>query len=118
MSDKKPKKNPLLEITGQSFGDVAALPNLGGMLKKHMQVEDEVDVAVNKEVDVDSELDFDSAVDKVPNFNKPPKRRQVTVYIDEDIAEKLDKLHKEKGKGAKSELANILFRNALKNKYN
>lgn len=122
MSNKKP--NPLLQRVGQSFEDVSAPPNLGGMPKKHFEdkveneIKKEVDVAVKKEVkqevDVDSELDFSSVIDRVPNFNKPPKKRQVTVYIDEDIAKKLDKLGKEKGKGAKSELANMLFKNALK----
>ncbi|MCP3764734.1 hypothetical protein NLX67_20585 [Domibacillus sp. A3M-37] len=66
-----------------------------------------------EEVGVERKRTSSSLLDKVPNFKETSKKRQVTVYIDEDLAKKLDKFGEEKGKGAKSELANMLFKNAL-----
>jgi hypothetical protein len=67
-----------------------------------------------EEVGIERKEDLTSILDKVPNFNETPKKRQLTVYIDEDVAKKLDKFGMQKGKGAKSELTNTLLKNALK----
>lgn len=53
-------------------------------------------------------------IDSVTNKPKQIKKRQISTYIDEDVAKKLDKFGKEHGKGAKSELINNFLKNALK----
>lgn len=45
---------------------------------------------------------------------KPALKRQISAYIDEDVAKKLDKFGKEHGKGAKSELINNFLKSVLK----
>lgn len=45
---------------------------------------------------------------------KPMIKRQISAYIDEDVAKKLDKFGKEHGKGAKSELINNFLKSVLK----
>jgi uncharacterized protein (DUF4415 family) len=45
---------------------------------------------------------------------KPAVKRQISAYIDEDVAKKLDKFGKEHGKGAKSELINNFLKSVLK----
>ncbi|WP_050184230.1 hypothetical protein [Domibacillus robiginosus] len=45
---------------------------------------------------------------------KPTLKRQISAYIDEDVARKLDKFGKEHGKGAKSELINNFLKSVLK----
>ncbi|WNS78917.1 hypothetical protein RRU94_02930 [Domibacillus sp. DTU_2020_1001157_1_SI_ALB_TIR_016] len=45
---------------------------------------------------------------------KPVLKRQISAYIDEDVAKKLDKFGKEHGKGAKSELINNFLKSVLK----
>ncbi|OAH58650.1 hypothetical protein AWH48_16770 [Domibacillus aminovorans] len=44
---------------------------------------------------------------------KPPIKRQISAYIDEEVAKKLDKFGKEHGKGAKSELINNFLKSVL-----
>lgn len=73
--------------------------------------EKESDVNSKKKVRVLGELK--NVLDEVPNFNDTPKKRQLTVYIDEDVAQKFDEFGIEKGKGAKSEVVNRLLKNAL-----
>lgn len=45
---------------------------------------------------------------------KPVLKRQISAYIDEDVAKRLDKFGKEHGKGAKSELINNFLKSVLK----
>ncbi|OMP66330.1 hypothetical protein [Domibacillus epiphyticus] len=53
-------------------------------------------------------------LDSVTNKPKTIKKRQISAYIDESVAKKLDKFGKEHGKGAKSELINNFLKSVLK----
>ncbi|OLN21465.1 hypothetical protein BTO30_14780 [Domibacillus antri] len=61
-----------------------------------------------------SAASLNDILDSVTNKPKQVKKRQISTYIDEDVARKLDKFGKEHGKGAKSELINNFLKNVLK----
>ncbi|MBJ7961680.1 hypothetical protein JDS77_29195 [Bacillus cereus group sp. N28] len=52
-----------------------------------------------------------------PSITEKPKankKRQISVYLDENVAKALDKFAKQHGKGAKSDLINSFLKQALK----
>lgn len=66
----------------------------------------------NKEV-----TDSMSILETITKKPKAPKKRQIAIYLDEDVAATLDRHAKKHGKGFKSELINELLKNELlKNK--
>lgn len=65
--------------------------------------------------DNEGKTSIEDIISKVTN--KPPvtRKRQIAVYINEDIAKAFDKYSRKNGKGAKSELIEELLRSALSN---
>lgn len=62
----------------------------------------------NKEV-----TDSMSILETITKKPKAPKKRQIAIYLDEDVAATLDRHAKKHGKGFKSELINELLKNEL-----
>lgn len=66
---------------------------------------------------VESEETTDSIegiITKVTNKPKTVSKRQVAIYIDDDVAKAFDQYARKGGKGSKSELVNELLRSSLK----
>jgi len=58
-----------------------------------------------------------SILETITQKPKAPKKKQIAIYLDEDVAATLDRHAKKHGKGFKSELINELLKNELfKNK--
>lgn len=108
------------------FGAVASADS------NHMKegTDEETKVMINQESKSDSEPssnnkvagNYEAALNSsigeilhsVTKKPKPPVKRQISAYIDEAVAKKLDKFGKEHGKGAKSELINNFLKSVLK----
>jgi hypothetical protein len=85
-------------------------------LSNNQDISNEVNNKFEKNINEDNGADasLNDILDSVTNKPKQIKKRQISTYIDEDVAKKLDKFGKEHGKGSKSELINNFLKNALK----
>lgn len=74
----------------------------------------EFNVETKYETENENKNELKSIIDTVIGVQTlQPKKRQISAYIDEDVAKLLDKFGKKYGKGAKSSLINELLRNTL-----
>jgi hypothetical protein len=104
------------------FGAVAVINKDNNKKETNISTNKDVDIDVNSKIDNETSNDndvhvnnsLDDILDSVTNKPKSTKKRQISAYIDEDVAKKLDKFGKEHGKGAKSELINNFLKSILK----
>lgn len=82
--------------------------------ERDQAVNSNIDQAVHQKQPFAATNSLTDIIDSVTKKPKQIKKRQISTYIDEDVARKLDKFGKEHGKGAKSELINNFLKNALK----
>lgn len=76
----------------------------------------EVAATIQEDIYVPTEnanITVDSIVSQVTQKPRKINKKQVSIYLDEDIAEQFDKFGKKYGKGAKSDLVNTFLRSAL-----
>jgi len=76
----------------------------------------EVTATIQEDIYVPTEnvnITVDSIVSQVTQKPRKINKKQVSIYLDEDIAEQFDKFGKKYGKGAKSDLVNTFLRSAL-----
>lgn len=76
----------------------------------------EVAATIQEDIYVPTEnanITVDSIVSQVTQKPRKINKKQVSIYLDEDIAEQFDKFGKKYGKGAKSDLINTFLRSAL-----
>ena len=104
MSSKK--TNPL--IAAANFKNVANPPDLSGMAKKETENKKKSKPESNVEIN-----DAKSALEDLLNLAEKEKKRPLTVYLDKEVWEALDKFAKPRGKGAKSEVVNQLLKNTF-----
>lgn len=71
---------------------------------------DSIDIDNEVSTDVES---IDDIIRKVTNKPKVNSKRQIAVYIDEDVAKAFDRYARREGKGAKSKLIEELLRPTL-----
>lgn len=101
---------------------------LAGMDSVAINNKNNIDVATNissnEEIDNDIKFSFENKsvapnsiegiINEIANREKAnTKKRQIAIYLDEDIAKAFDKYAKKNGKGAKSELIEKLLQSTL-----
>lgn len=85
-----------------------------GTLEKD-KVEDAPTVpATEKEANSTPASDIEALVSGVIDKPKPIEKRQISVYIDEELAKEFEKFGKKHGKGAKSDLINHFLKKVFK----
>lgn len=93
---------------------------LSGMDAVAGKEETKPEVDVNNDTNVGTDVDtngnngsIDDIIGKVIGKEKPESKRQVAIYLSQDVAKAFDKYARKYGKGAKSELSEELLRSAL-----
>jgi uncharacterized protein (DUF4415 family) len=97
--------------------------NINTNVDTNTKTKDEPEVEVKPEVVAETKVEnkpevivenpIESIINTVIKKPKEKPKRQISVYLDEDVAKAFEQFGKKHGKGAKSELVNNFLRTAL-----
>ncbi|WP_079524967.1 MULTISPECIES: hypothetical protein [Halobacillus] len=87
--------------------------------KSNSSTENKTNESVNTNTNDNNETssntnNIESIVSAVTGKEKPVKKRQVSIHLDEDIAKEFEKFGKKHGKGARSNLVNEFLKSVFK----